>query len=160
VVAEYLDEMFPDAPRILPTDPYERAKHKMLIERIGSTLTGAFYGVLYNSKDPEKLKNFTEALKFIDEQLTSVYFSGTEPGFADFMLWPWFERLEPMIKIIGENSPSTDVAITHARYPHLATYIERMAAREELREVIRSPEQHMGFIRSAIAGNPNYDFGI
>jgi len=160
VVAEYLDEKFPDAPRVLPADPYERAKHKMLIERIGSALTGAFYGVLFHQKDPESVKKLAEAMKFIDEQLKTTYFSGNEPGFADYMMWPWFERLEPLIKLIQASTPTADVAITIDRYPRLAKFIQSMSSNESLREVIRPVEQHMGFMKSVAAGSPNYDFGI
>jgi glutathione S-transferase len=160
VVAEYLDEKFPDAPRVLPTDPYERARHKMLIERIGSTLTGAFYGILFNQNDPEKVKDLAKALKFLDEQLTTTFYSGNKPGFADYMVWPWFERLQALTTLIEAKMPTAEVSVTAQRYPRLAKFIENMSSNDSLQEIIRSPEEHMGFMKSVATGSPNYDFGI
>lgn len=39
---------------------------------------------------------FHRALKFVEEQLESRgtrFLDGAEPGYADYMIWPWFERL-------------------------------------------------------------------
>lgn len=40
---------------------------------------------------------FHNALKFVEEQFEgrgSRFLDGPKPGFADYMIWPWFERLE------------------------------------------------------------------
>lgn len=39
---------------------------------------------------------FHKALNFVEEQLKSRgtrFLDGAEPGFVDYMIWPWFERL-------------------------------------------------------------------
>lgn len=39
---------------------------------------------------------FHKALHFLEDQLKSRgarFLDGAEPGYADYMIWPWFERL-------------------------------------------------------------------
>lgn len=44
----------------------------------------------------DTIANYHNALKFIESQLKSrgtKFLDGSEPGYADYMIWPWFERL-------------------------------------------------------------------
>lgn len=44
----------------------------------------------------DTVKQYHETLDFIQEQLRqrgTPFLGGFEPGYADYMIWPWFERL-------------------------------------------------------------------
>lgn len=44
----------------------------------------------------DNINAYKKALIFIQDQLKSrstAYFGGDEPGYADYMIWPWLERL-------------------------------------------------------------------
>lgn len=52
-------------------------------------------------KSPETITDdmpvaYNKALDFLQEQLRSrgsKFLGGDEPGFVDYMIWPWFERI-------------------------------------------------------------------
>lgn len=44
----------------------------------------------------DHIANFNSALQFIQDQLQSrgsKFLSGAQPGFVDYMVWPWLEKL-------------------------------------------------------------------
>ncbi|KAM5272063.1 glutathione S-transferase omega-1-like [Ctenodactylus gundi] len=67
ITCEYLDEAYPGK-KLLPNDPYERACQKMILE--------SFSKVLTNKK--------------------TTFFGGNSVSMIDYLIWPWFERLESM----------------------------------------------------------------
>ncbi|XP_012659123.1 glutathione S-transferase omega-1 [Otolemur garnettii] len=65
ITCEYLDEAYPGK-KLLPEDPYEKACQKMVFE--------LFSKVLANKK--------------------TKFFGGNSLSMIDYLIWPWFERLE------------------------------------------------------------------
>lgn len=48
IIAEYLDEAYPETRKLLPIKPFDKAKDKLLIERFNEVIT-MMYKVLYNN---------------------------------------------------------------------------------------------------------------
>ncbi|XP_069317171.1 glutathione S-transferase omega-1 isoform X2 [Eulemur rufifrons] len=67
ITCEYLDEAYPGK-KLVPEDPYEKACQKMLLELFSKVLT--------NKK--------------------TTFFGGNSLTMIDYLVWPWFERLEAL----------------------------------------------------------------
>ncbi|XP_074855316.1 glutathione S-transferase omega-1 [Carettochelys insculpta] len=99
ITCEYLDEAYPGK-KLLPTDPYERACQKMLWERSSKLPPLAFKHLLAvkNGEDSSALKaEFVEKIAEFEQILVgrkTVFFGGDSVSMSDYMIWPWFERLE------------------------------------------------------------------
>lgn len=66
----------------------------------------------------DNVSAFYKALDFIQEKLKergTQYLGGDEPGFVDYMIWPWFERL---LVFKDENFPAK---IDSAKYKLLVS---------------------------------------
>ena len=70
IVNEYLDELYPET-AILPTDPYERAQQKILVERLSSVRLASAYQL--NSLT--KCLDTSGVLRIHDEQGWRLYAS-------------------------------------------------------------------------------------
>uniref|UniRef100_A0A8D0ID74 Glutathione S-transferase omega n=2 Tax=Sus scrofa TaxID=9823 RepID=A0A8D0ID74_PIG len=67
ITCEYLDEAYPGK-KLLPDDPYEKACQKMVFELSSKVLT----------------------------KKKTTYFGGSSLSMIDYLIWPWFERLEAL----------------------------------------------------------------
>lgn len=105
VVAEFLDDRFPDSgARLLPADPFARARlrtyHKILS---GSTGVEAGYGLLKN-QDPsldiaKRDKVYAGLRQFVElADPKGPFFLGDTISFADVMLAPFYDRFRYTLK--------------------------------------------------------------
>ncbi|CAG9793941.1 unnamed protein product [Diatraea saccharalis] len=150
---EYLDDIYSNRP-LLSKDPRQKAQAKMIVEASGA-IHSLFVKLV---KKPEyvtedNVKAFFKSLDFIQYQLTSrsaKFLHGHEPGYADYMIWPWFERLRA--------SDDVRAKINAQSYEVLNKYIDNMmqdtAVRKYLVPVETLKEFHQGFRDSS---GPNYD---
>jgi len=146
VCAEYVDALYPDSSkRLLPADPFEAAKQKMLLERL-SQVVSLFYG-MYKSSDPKEL---LEGLARNEALMAGDFFAGAKPGYADYMIFPWYERL-PAVELFTASKFSLQ------NRPKTQAYIKRMLALPEIARVARSNELHAKFMKSMVDGKPDYD---
>lgn len=81
-----------------------------------------------------------------------VILLGKEPGYADFMSWPWVERLGA-VEILSEGR----IAVTKDKYPKFAAYIERMKNIPEIKTFLLDGQTHFKFINGFITGKTSYD---
>jgi len=107
VMCEFLEDAYPSAlPRLLPSDPYERARARIWIDFVTSRIIPSFHRFLqYQSKteasesvDPglqkvredflDKLKEFTQAMA-----REGPFFLGQDVSLPDLILAPWAVRL-------------------------------------------------------------------
>lgn len=61
---------------------------------------------------------YHKSLSIIEEQLISrgtAFLSGNEPGYADYMIWPWLEKIDA-IKDFDDR-----LNIDPAKYKHLVS---------------------------------------
>ncbi|EDW33421.1 GL15503 [Drosophila persimilis] len=150
IIAEYLDEKYPQNP-LLPKDPLKRAEDKILVERF-SAVTNAFMKILFHSTG---LDDYWLALEIFEKELVkrgTPFFGGDRPGFVDYMIWPWLERLA-VIGFILEDSYNFDAK----RFPRIANLIDLLKADDVVKSFYATPEQHIEFWRGRKSGNTNYD---
>ncbi|XP_054585094.1 glutathione S-transferase omega-1 isoform X2 [Eptesicus fuscus] len=100
ITCEYLDEAYPEK-KLLPADPYEKACQKMVFELFSKVppLVGRFT----RSKDKEDCsglkEEFRQEFSKLEEVLTNkktTFFGGNSLSMIDYLIWPWFERLEAL----------------------------------------------------------------
>jgi len=102
VVCEFLEEAYPDAtPKLLPSDPYTKARMKIWIDFITSRIIPSFHRFLQYqpqlSSDPglEKFRqDFLEQIKQFTQEMDAEgpYFLGEGLSLIDLMIAPWAVR--------------------------------------------------------------------
>ncbi|XP_030385343.1 pyrimidodiazepine synthase [Scaptodrosophila lebanonensis] len=150
IIAEYLDEKYPQNP-LLPKDPLRRALDKILIERFGA-VTGAYAKIVFSDAGTDDL---WQALDIFEAELAkrgTQYFGGDKPGFVDYMIWPWFERL-PVLKFLVKENYDLD----EKRFVKLSKWIALLIDDAAVKSFYVTPEQHIEFWRTRKAGKANYD---
>ncbi|KFD48264.1 hypothetical protein M513_10841, partial [Trichuris suis] len=150
IICEWLDEIF-NHKRLLPTCPYEKAKMKMLTERL-SLLSSNLLFWYRNQNLPEAVFAVRRALQRIETALSNSFLAGNEMGWPDLMIWPWLERMEA-VTMYSEGR----LCVTCESFPRLYQYACRMQSVPEIRDVLIPTDMHLQFIKSFVAGLPNYD---
>lgn len=152
IIVEYLDEKYPENP-LLAKDPLQRAQDKILVERFGA-VTSNFMKILVHNAEPDELWS---AFDVFEEELGkrgTSYFSGSKPGYVDYMIWPWFERL-PVLQFVLEDRYI--FGADTLRFAKLNAWVKLMLNDDLVKSFIVQPEQHVEFWRTRKAGNANYD---
>lgn len=82
----------------------------------------------------------------------SAYFGGNNPGMADYMIWPWAERL-PLIKLLHQGElPSLD------SFPRLQTWYNNMLTQKPVQATQFKPEVHFKLVQLYRGNGPvDYD---
>lgn len=88
------------------------------------------------NRDEESAAKVKVSLGTAADALTQDFYAGAEPGFADYALWPAFERLEVKRTGLGCGrgegkwgqvaAAASEGALSLAAHPKLAAYAERM----------------------------------
>ncbi|KAJ8716034.1 hypothetical protein PYW08_013319 [Mythimna loreyi] len=153
VTVEYLDEVYPQRP-LLPKDPLLKAKDKILVEGFAGVHTLYFKLV----KFPETITqdNIAAYFRGIDliqselQQRGTKFLDGEQPGYADYMIWPWFERLLVL---------NSDIAkLDEEKYKLVLTYIDNLSKDPVVVEY-KLPDGALLTFQKAYSNNvkPNYD---
>ncbi|XP_049873969.1 pyrimidodiazepine synthase-like isoform X1 [Pectinophora gossypiella] len=133
VTVEYLDDVYPQRP-LLPKDPVKKAYDKIIVE-VATGLSTLFYKVIRNPETVTEntMTAYRNAVSFIQEQLKSrgtKFLDGGEPGYADYMIWPWFERIwmlqdvDERLKIDGpENKLLVEYIQNMLKDPAVAAFL-------------------------------------
>ncbi|XP_052815990.1 glutathione S-transferase omega-1-like [Mya arenaria] len=155
---DYLDEAYPE-PRLNPADPYLRARDRQLWESMGK-LISSFYDVAGTAgQDKVVMDRLFRAFTRYEKELVSrgqgPFFGGSKVCMADFMIWPWFERLPIVNQIVPETK------ITPDKYPRLAQWINSMYELPAVKETKFDVESHAHFLKTLrVDKNPDYDYGL
>ncbi|EFP08384.1 CRE-GSTO-3 protein [Caenorhabditis remanei] len=172
VIVEYLDELFPTT-TVLPRDAFEKAHQKILVERLSPIMNALFE--FYSSSNNQQAQrqndmNVHSALRNAENLLRdsfyggenapkvrrTLFFSGRQPGYADYLTWPFLERLQ--LLTMSQNSQFRYFPGLH--YPKIGAYIARMQNQPEIKFSSRPLTHHKAYLDSFAMGMPNYDFGI
>ncbi|KAG7272459.1 hypothetical protein CRUP_031386 [Coryphaenoides rupestris] len=99
ITCDYLDEVYADN-KLLPSDAFEKAQQKMMLEHF-SKVTPYFYKIPMGRRNGDNVSGLEGELKEkfvkLNEHLQkgkSNFFAGDSITMIDYMMWPWFERLE------------------------------------------------------------------
>ena len=102
MICEFLEEAFPNhGPRLLPSDPYERARTRIWTDFCTSRIIPAWHRFLQfqpvsNESGLEAVREeFLSTLKEFASEMhpTGPFFLGSEPSLIDFVVAPWVVRL-------------------------------------------------------------------
>ncbi|CAH0584376.1 unnamed protein product [Chrysodeixis includens] len=109
-------------------------------------------------KTPEAMndvivESYFKALDFIQNELKergSKFLDGDQPGYADYMIWPWFERL---ITLDDER-----IKMDEPKYGLMLAYIKNMLQDPVVNEYLLPKEIFKEFHSAFILGTkPKYD---
>jgi glutathione S-transferase len=102
VICEFLEDAYPSAtPKLLPSDPYDKARVRIWIDFVTSRIIPSFHRFLQfqpqSASDPglEKVRSdFHFQLAQLTEEMDPIgpYFLGSEVSLIDFVIAPWAVR--------------------------------------------------------------------
>jgi glutathione S-transferase len=114
VIMEFLEERYPE-PRLLPTDPADRAAVRLLIFR-DHDLTDPYYAL--RREEEGAAEQLDAALARLDVDLYERdYLGGADYGLADIAYVPWIIRARDML------------GVSLSGYPSLGAWLERLEER-------------------------------
>ncbi|XP_053439154.1 glutathione S-transferase omega-1 [Nycticebus coucang] len=98
ITCEYLDEAYPGK-RLLPEDPYEKACQKMVFELFSKVPPLMTSFIRRQTKEDssglkEELRKEFSKLEEVLTNKKTKFFGGNSLSMIDYLMWPWFERLE------------------------------------------------------------------
>ncbi|KAM9364259.1 glutathione S-transferase omega-1-like [Pholidichthys leucotaenia] len=154
ITCEYLDDMYPDN-KLLPSSPFGRAQQKMMLERF-SKVAPLFYKITFarrNGEDISELETeLKEKLDKLNKELNikkTKFFGGDSITMIDYMMWPWFERMEVFeLQHCLENTPE------------LKKWMECMLEDPAVKATMISKDFQKAFHLSYLDGKPDYDYGL
>ncbi|XP_077488082.1 glutathione S-transferase omega-1-like [Amblyomma americanum] len=165
IVSEYLDDAY-GSTKLQPNDPYQKARQKMFVE-VGSAALMPVLKIHYNKDNRLELwKEFKDKVRVYEEELAArktltslvstyaLYFSGDKPGFADYMVWPFFPRVEAFSTIFPELK-----APTAEEFPLLHKWIEAMKKDNAVKATLNQ-EHLVQHTKSVLDNSVDYDVGL
>ncbi|KAL5233998.1 hypothetical protein ACI65C_001408 [Semiaphis heraclei] len=156
LLADFLDEQYPEPP-LHDNNPLQKILDKLVIESFGKVGT-AFYKLMMTTKEIEK-NNFDELVNSlipIETELAergSTFFGGNKPSMVDYMIWPWFERLDA----INPFSHGAFVIPFESKFPRLTKWKSLMIVDNAVAPYYITPEKHAEHFTKRKAGLPAYD---
>ncbi|XP_068423889.1 glutathione S-transferase omega-1-like [Clinocottus analis] len=154
IVCDYLDEVYPEK-KLLPSSPFGKAQQKMMLENY-SKIIPLFYKIAMMRKSGADVSEQEAELKNkfskLNEDLVNKktkFFGGDSVTMIDYMIWPWFERLETF-----ELKQCLDGT------PELKNWTELMFEDKAVKATMYSVESHNVFKKTYAEGNPDYDYGL
>jgi hypothetical protein len=81
-----------------------------------------------------------------------IFFKGDHPAMIDWMIWPWFERLDYL-------EYSNTLKLDPKKFPKLLKYIENMRSTRVVKETMMPLKNKIEFGKTD-PNEPNYDLGI
>lgn len=155
ICAEYLEEAFPE-PKLYSSDVYQRALERIYFNHWTKKGIPAFYSLLKAGHlDLELAERLDQHIGKMEEFLKTAstpYFNGTKPGFSDYMIWPWFERIPMLGKI-------TDYEMSSEKFPLLTVWVSQMWKDPVVQECKIDPELFIQHYIQYRTGRPDFTIG-
>ncbi|XP_054455757.1 glutathione S-transferase omega-1-like [Anoplopoma fimbria] len=154
ITCDYLDEVYPEN-KLLPSSPFGKAQQKMMLEHF-SKITPYFYKIPMGRKKGEDVSGLeaelNEKLSKLNEDLVNKktkFFGGDSITMIDYMMWPWFERLESFeLKHCLDGKPA------------LKKWTELMFEDTAVKATMHSVETFNAYYKTFAEGKPNFDYGL
>jgi glutathione S-transferase len=86
------------------------------------------------------------------------FFHGDKPGFVDYMIWPWCERTDAFVYVIGDK-----FELDKVRFKLLLEWKDAMKQDSAVKSVLISGENHYKFRKSQFERpleGPDYDMPL
>lgn len=97
ITCEYLDEAYPEK-KLFPDDPYERACQRMILELFSKVPSLVSSFIRTKKEDHPGIKEeLRKEVSKLEEAMTNrktAFFGGDSVSMVDYLMWPWFQRLE------------------------------------------------------------------
>ena len=153
VIADYFDEIYPKN-KLYPADPFYKAKTHLQSSSLDE-VTKLFFKLYYDGdyKVFEKILSYFDYFHSEYKKYGKSFFGGDKPGMVDYYFWPIFERLE-VVKIIKGDK----YVFPTDRYSYLFKWAAFMKEEYAVKKYYLDSETHAKFIKSEIAGKPDFDF--
>lgn len=154
IIAEYLDAAYPKK-KLYPSDPLAIAKDKLLIEKFKNVITTMYKLYLDPTVSRDVFNEVLNGLEIFEKELVkrgTPFFNGTSPGMLDLMIWPWCERADILWIIRGDQ-----YVIPKDKFLKLLEWKSAMKENSAVRGSFLDSETHVKYIRSRLAGTPQYD---
>jgi len=154
---ELLEDLFPQPP-LMPNCPFERAKHRLVMQAFDKDIT-AVYGMLsrHEEKRQKSAVRFESLLKRCEQLLkenNTTYLTGDNVMMVDFHFWPWFERLPAFTELRGS------AFLPFNEFPRLNKWINSMSNIDTVKKTRMPNNWHLQFILSLAQKDPQYDIGL
>ncbi|KFW76496.1 Glutathione S-transferase omega-1, partial [Manacus vitellinus] len=143
ITCEYLDEAFPEK-KLMPSDPYERARQKMILEDFSKVVPDQCR-IMLTCK-----RRLGLALFLILSKRNTVFFGGNSISMLDYMIWPWFERLEAF---------QLKDTLNHA--PKLQRWMEAMKEDPAVKATMTDTQTFKNYLQLYLVNSPEAcDYGL
>jgi len=166
ITSDYVDEAYPGRPLHSPS-PAAKARDKMLVElfnRVVLPQMKIWFGWKRGQGEEDRAKHWTDCmdhLQIFEAELNARntdFFGGSElPGWLDYMIWPWMERINIYPLVFKDES---QLSYQDSRFPLLNSWMEKMRKDPAVVEYILDDQTHAAFVKTIVAGAPNYDLLI
>lgn len=157
ITCDYLDELYPEK-KLLPSTPYGKAQQRMMLEHF-SKVTPYFYKIMMARKKnecaciPGLEAELKEKFVKLNEDLCkkkTKFFGGESITMIDYMMWPFFERLEAFeLQCLLDDTPE------------LKKWTVLMLEDPAVKACLYSTDTYKAFFKTAyIDDKPDYDYGL
>lgn len=154
ITCEYLDEAYPEK-KLFPDDPYERACQRMTIELFSKvpSLVSSFIRTKRKEDHPGIKEELRKEMSKLEEAMTNrktAFFGGDSLSMVDYLMWPWFERLEVL---------ELDECIAHT--PNLKLWMAAMQKDPTVSSDLLDAKTFRGFLSLYLQGSHEAcDYGL
>lgn len=163
ITCDYVDQVYPGR-SLLSTDPAMRARDKMMVELFNKVITPQtkiVFGWKIGQGEQHRAKHWSNAIQSLEPLEQELidrktrFFGGDDlPGYLDYMIWPWMERIKIFPSVFqGESQLSYDPDKT----PVLTSWMSHMRQDPAVKQYILEDDIHAEFFKSMVSGSPDYN---
>lgn len=152
VCIEYIDEAWPSEPKLLPRDPYDRAKARIWGDFVAKKLVPPHYQFLLKQSQEEQddarnqlLTNILEFTQAMDPE--GPFFLGKNLGYVDIMFAPWSYRSYILKHYRDFEVPNTE------EYKRFHIWSKAVNNHPSIKAVEQDKEKVLAFSRPYAEGN-------
>jgi len=140
ICCEFLEDMYPEKAPLFPKDSFSKHKQRLLVEVLGNKIIPAFYKS--RTGGPEEQQELDKQLTEFEKELGDKKFvGGDNPSMADYLMWPWIERLYMLDDL--------------SKFPVLSAWCAAMTNLAAVKECSYPVEWHKKFVELYREGNPD-----